>query len=46
MDSTEHFFGEKSMRLVDATTIGDSLAFVTYEVVRNAETIAASRRGS
>jgi dihydrofolate reductase len=36
----ERLFGEtsdkKPMRLVNATTIGDGLAFVTYEVVSNA----------
>ena len=36
----EHLFGEagdrKPMRLVDARTIGDGLAFLTYELVRNA----------
>ena len=36
----EHLFGEagdrKPMRLVDARTIGDGLAFLTYEFVRNA----------
>ena len=36
----ERFFGEaggkKAMRLVDAQTIGDGLAFLTYEFVHNA----------
>jgi len=36
----ERLFGEtsdkKPMRLVNATTIGDNLTFVTYELVRNA----------
>ena len=36
----ERLFGEatgkKPMRLVNASTIGDGLAFVTYEVVRDA----------
>ncbi len=36
----EHLFGEtsdkKPMRLVDTKTIGDGLAFVTYEMVREA----------
>ena len=36
----ERLFGEtsrqKPMRLVDATTIGDGLAFLTYEIVREA----------
>ena len=40
LGSGERLFGEtsdkKSMRLVSVSTIGDGLAFVTYEVVRNA----------
>ena len=40
LGSGERLFGEtsdkKPMRLVSASTIGDGLAFVTYEVVRNA----------
>ena len=36
----ERLFGEtsdkKPMRLVDARTVGDGLAFLTYEVVRDA----------
>jgi dihydrofolate reductase len=40
LGSGERLFGEtsdkKSMRLVSANTIGDGLAFVTYEVVRDA----------
>ena len=40
LGSGERLFGEtsgkKSMRLVNASTIGDGLAFVTYEVVRDA----------
>jgi dihydrofolate reductase len=40
LGSGERLFGEssdkKSMRLVSATSIGEGLAFVTYEVVRNA----------
>jgi dihydrofolate reductase len=36
----ERLFGEtsekKSLRLIDTKTVGDGLAFVTYEVVRNA----------
>jgi dihydrofolate reductase len=40
LGSGERLFGEtsdkKPMRLVSVSTIGDGLAFVTYEVVRNA----------
>jgi dihydrofolate reductase len=40
LGSGERLFGEtsdkKSMRLVSASTIGDGLAFVTYEVVKDA----------
>ena len=40
LGSGERLFGEtsgkKSMRLVSVNTIGDGLAFVTYEVARDA----------
>src|SRR5204862_4451250 len=40
LGSGERLFGEmgdkKAMRLVKATTLGDGLAFLTYELVRNA----------
>jgi dihydrofolate reductase len=40
LGSGERLFGatsdQKPLRLVEATTIGDGLPFVTYEVVRDA----------
>jgi dihydrofolate reductase len=46
----ERLFGEtsdkKPMRLVDTKTIGDGLAFLTYELVRDARGLNATRCGA